>query len=201
MSEGDALLNKIWGEIEDFVRLASSRISHICLINNAAFQAAKYLTELDANDITSSLAVNLYAPLVLSNALATRSEAEQKSILNIGSVHAHVTKPKFGIYAASKAGIESLTRSLAIELGPLGVRVNCLNPAAVETPMLVEGLEQASSCLSELARLHPSGSIGNPNACADLVFYLSTSTDNFFTGSIINYSGAIDSVLLDIETR
>ena len=119
--------------------------------------------------------------------------ATKGKIIDISSIHASQTKKNFSIYAASKAALESITRSIAPEFAADGVITTCVAPAALETPMLIAGF----AGLGRLKAYHPSNSIGTPNSLADLVFQLTQFNDPFFNGVVIPFSGAIHNALHD----
>ena len=118
-------------------------------------------------------------------------------VINISSIHARLTKSDFSCYAASKAALESLTRSLAIELSGRGVSVNAISPAAISTEMLKEGFAKTPHKLEELESFHPSGSIGTPEQLATFVKSISEQRGGFLTGSVLEFNGAIGGKLHD----
>ena len=97
------------------------------LVNNAGITLKMPFLDATEDEWDSLMRTNLKGPFLCSQAAATRMAREGRgAILNISSVHAATTTFNFAAYAASKGGLESLTRAMAIELGPLGIRVNAL---------------------------------------------------------------------------
>ncbi len=168
------------------------------LVNNAAKQVLGGLDDVTHEDWGLTLATNLTAPLFLVQALAPDLERGGGSVINVGSVHARATKPGFVSYATSKAALIGLTQALAVDLGPR-IRVNAVNPAAIDTPMLRAGLQGGDSALAELARLHPVGRIARPEEIAKVVVFLASADASFITGATVDADGGILSRLHDPE--
>ena len=148
------------------------------LINNAAVQIVKPMEMLTTEDWISTLNVNLLAPFLLTQALLKELEAAAGAVINISSIHATQSKPEFAAYATSKAALNGLTRNLAVELGGR-VRINAICPAAVTTPMLLEGFAGREVALDRLAQMHPAGRIGEPREVAALAFFLVSDAAGF----------------------
>jgi NAD(P)-dependent dehydrogenase (short-subunit alcohol dehydrogenase family) len=106
------------------------------LVNNAAAAARLATVDMDCDLIDMIMAVNVRAPLLLVAALvAHMAERGSGSIVNVSSVSGLVGTPRRAAYAASKGAIDAATRSLAMELGPLGIRVNSVAPGVVDTAL------------------------------------------------------------------
>jgi meso-butanediol dehydrogenase / (S,S)-butanediol dehydrogenase / diacetyl reductase len=166
------------------------------LINNAALQILSPLSDLRIEDWQDTLAVNVTAPMLLSQALLPHLAAEGASIVNIGSVHAKATKPAFVGYATSKGALHALTRSMAVDLGTRA-RVMCVAPAAISTPMLLSGFIGNETALAGLAACHPAGQLGMPQDVADAVLFLINSKTAFLTGTTFYLDGGVLSRLHD----
>ncbi len=166
------------------------------LVNNAAQQVLGRLGDITHEDWRLTLATNLTAPLFLVQALAPELERGRGSVINVGSVHARATKPGFVSYATSKAALIGLTRAMAVDLAP-GIRVNAVNPAAIDTPMLRAGL--ADDSLDQLAELHPLGRIARPEEIAKVVVFLASADAGFMTGAAVDVDGGILSRIHDPE--
>ncbi|CAN5305098.1 SDR family oxidoreductase [soil metagenome] len=167
------------------------------LVNNAAHQVEKNLDDLTLDDWDQTIATNLTAPFLLTKAFLPMLEKAHGSIVNVASIHANLTKARFSAYAASKGGLVSLTRALAIELGPRGVRVNAVLPAAIETPMLKAGFAKNPTNYNKLGAFHPVGRIGRPEEIAELIAYLASPAAAFISGSAIEIDGGIGGRLHD----
>jgi len=165
------------------------------LLNNAATQILVEPNPHGADDFMTSQAINAGAPLVLYRGLFSRLKTDGGTVVNIGSIHSRLTKPGFAVYAASKAALRSLTESLAIE-NKGAVRIFSIEPAAVDTPMLREGLKDPAN-LKKLEEHHPAGIISSAKELADFVFLLFSSDTKFLHGSCVDFSGGISNRLHD----
>ena len=97
-------------------------------------------------------------------------------------------------YTASKGGIISMTRSLALDLAPYGIRVNCVCPGVVDTPLMQEYLEMQpdpEQRKREFAAMHPLNRIGKPTDIARAVLFLSSEAADFITGTILPVEGGV----------
>ena len=165
------------------------------LVNNAAIQMLDTGTHSDLDNFLIMQSVNALAPLALYMMFKNNLKSSKGSMINIGSIHSTLTKPGFSGYAASKASLRSITRSLAMEsMGD--IRIFSIEPAAIDTPMLRDGFQDASK-LEELKSFHPVGNIGTPQELAEFVSLLFSSKSKFLHGSCIDFSGGILSRLHD----
>ena len=166
------------------------------LVNNAAAQILGPTAAITGAAWDRTLAVNLTAPLRLAQTFLSALEAAKGTVLNIGSVHAQATKAGFVAYATSKAAIHGLTRALAVDLGAC-VRVICLAPAAVATPMLRAGFEGMPEAYAALAAAHPAGRIAEPGEVARAATSIVEDPFLFATGAVFYLDGGILSRLHD----
>ena len=160
------------------------------LVNNAAIQILGDIAHVELDEFRSTLDVNLTAPFFLSKLFYPRLKKSKGSILNIGSIHANLTKPKFISYATSKAALKGLTQAMAVDFGQY-VRVNIIQPAAVHTEMLASGFEGNPEGYKRLESYHPSNCIGTPEEIARIAVFLSDNKMEFVNGASINIDGAI----------
>ena len=165
------------------------------LVNNAATQIIKPLEKIVISDWDATLQTNLLAPFWLIQNFISDIRNNKGSIVNIASIHASLTKSMFSLYATSKSALVSLTRSLAIEIGP-EVRVNAVVPAATDTPMLREGFGNNED-FRELSSYHPLRRIASPEEIANVVLFLASPEASFITGAAINVDGGIGGCLND----
>jgi NAD(P)-dependent dehydrogenase (short-subunit alcohol dehydrogenase family) len=166
------------------------------LVNNAAHQVNKPVEALQIADWRETLAVNLLAPWQLIRGLLDLLELGGGSVINITSIHGKLTKPGFAAYATSKAALEGLTRSLAVELGGR-IRVNAIAPAAIDTPLLKSGFVSDPSALAALAAMHPAGRTGRPEEVAQAAAFLASGQAAFITGTVLGLDGGIAARLHD----
>ena len=167
------------------------------LINNAAVQILGSLHEIKLEDWQETLNVNLTGPLIMSKLFLHRLEKANGSIINIGSIHQQLTKPRFISYATSKGALVALTKAMAVDLEGK-VRVNAISPAAIETAMLRAGFDNDESAIDELRKLHPVQRIGYPADVAKLALFLASENTGFLHGANLSLDGGISSVLKDL---
>lgn len=156
------------------------------LVNNAAIALDKAATDISASDFDLLYQVNLRAPLLLAAALRSSLAEKRGFVVNVASIHAVATSHLVSAYAATKGGLVSLTRALAIEWGP-EVRVNAVLPGAIETDMLVSGLSRTRFSLEDQSSKHPLRRVGNPNEIAESIRFLGS--NRFITGATLCVDG------------
>ncbi|SMC72642.1 SDR family oxidoreductase [Rhizobium sp. RU36D] len=160
------------------------------LVNNAALgptMAATADTRLE--DFRAALSVNLVGPMVLAREVAQRMGPDGGAIVNIASLAGIVSNPKRNAYAASKAGVISLTRSLACEWASRKIRVCAVAPGYVRTPM-VAGLERDGK--ADLARVRqriPMGRMARPEEIASAAAFLASPAARYVTGTVLTVDG------------
>lgn len=166
------------------------------LINNAAIQILGGADSLTRQDWNTTLGVNLVAPFLLTQAFLPELETAKGSVVNIGSIHARLTKRNFVAYATSKAGLAGMTRALAVDLGPR-VRVNTIEPAAIRTEMLLAGFEDKPELYGKLESCHPQQRVGAPEEVARLALAVVEGGMAFLHGVCIGLDGGISGRLFD----
>ncbi|MEV6152391.1 SDR family oxidoreductase [Nonomuraea sp. NPDC052129] len=113
------------------------------------------------------------------------------SIINVTSSEAHQAAPGFAVYAAMKAGLESLTKSLALEFAPLGIRVNAIAPDGLPTEGETQVQERMADGPFEPVRLPPLGHLGEPADAAGAAVFLASELARFVTGTTLHVDGGI----------
>ena len=166
------------------------------LINNAAIQILGGLDTLTRSAWRSTLDTNLLAPFFLTQALTEELEAGQGNVINIGSIHARLTKSDFVAYSTSKAALAGMTRSLAIDIGNR-FRINAIEPGAIETKMLIEGFLEQPELSTKLMKYHPIQRIGKTTEIASAALWLASDKCSFIHGECIQIDGGISSRLHD----
>jgi len=165
------------------------------LVNNAAIQIEKGILETSLLNLNEIFSTNVFSIYSLTQLLAPHFD-QGASIVNISSVHAHATSKNLSSYVATKGAISALTRSMALELGEAGVRVNSICPGAIETEMLIQGLSRNSNpdqAMNNLKKSSPLNKIGSGTDVAKLVSFL---LDGELSGNITGQEFIIDSGVL-----
>lgn len=164
------------------------------LVNNAGIELDLPFEQVSTDLFDRVIAVNLRAPLLITQALSPIFPSSGGAIVNISSIHADHAFPNAIPYACSKAGLVALTRNLALELAPRQIRVNAVCPGYIDTPMWDEWL-RSSSDPDELARqttaLHPLGRRGKPQDVASAVAYLASPRSSWVTGTCMVVDGGL----------
>lgn len=167
------------------------------LINNAAVQILGGVKDIDREEWSKTLNINLIAPFLLTKEFYSKLAIRNGMVLNISSIHAQLTKKSFLAYSTSKAALSALTKAMAIDFGSK-VRVNAIEPAAIDTKMLSEGFNNDAVALVKLKDCHPVGNIGSAKSLAKLALSIASLDTEFMTGSVISFNGAIGGRLHDI---
>lgn len=178
------------------VRTALNGHSLDALVNNAAVQHLGGAKDLQRTQWQQTLDVNLLAPFLLIQLLLPELEAARGAVINIGSIHARLTKRDFVAYATSKAALAGLTRALAVDLGHC-VRINAIEPAAIETSMLKASFTNKPELYHQLAACHPQGRIGQAKEVAQLALAIAGPHMRFLNGATIGIDGGISARLFD----
>jgi NAD(P)-dependent dehydrogenase (short-subunit alcohol dehydrogenase family) len=152
------------------------------LINNAAIQIDKPVTELTLKEWNKVIGTNLTGAFLCSKHAALFLKNSKGSIINISSTRAFQSEPNTEAYSASKSGILALTHALAMSLEP-EIKVNCISPGWID----VSGIKKKSKAnqieLSEADHLqHPAGRVGKPEDIANMVLFLLNPENDFITG-------------------
>lgn len=161
------------------------------LVNNAATAVRLPVTETDAGVIDRMLAVNVRAPLLLVAALVPQMASRGGgAIVNLSSVSGLIGTPHRAAYAATKGAIDAATRSLAMELGPLGIRVNAVAPGVVDTAMWAAN-KKVPGVVASVEALTPLGRWATPEDVASVVVFLASDAARFVTGETVAADGGM----------
>lgn len=165
------------------------------LVNNAGAGAILPLAEATADRITHIFSVNVLGPSLLASAALPHLERTRGTIINVSSTFGHKPGAALSHYAASKAALEHLTRCWALELAPLGIRVNAVAAGPTESGALMGmmGLstEQAAALKEQERARIPLGRRGVPDDLANWIVRLADSEAAWMTGQIIAIDGGL----------
>ena len=158
------------------------------LVNNAGYEEHAAVAELDSDRFARMLEVDLIAPAaLLRELLPALRESRAPSVINVTSIHETVPVAGNGAYAAAKAALGSLSRTAAIELGPVGVRVNTIAPGAIATRMNHDLIEQIGA--DRFAEWIPLGRVGTVEEVADVAVFLASPAARYVTGTSVVVDG------------
>jgi NAD(P)-dependent dehydrogenase (short-subunit alcohol dehydrogenase family) len=183
---------EVFGQIRELVDDCGLK----ALINNAAVQILGGVRQLTREDWRQTLDVNLVAPFVWTQGLLNELQQARGSVVNVSSIHARLTKRNFVAYATSKAALSGMTRAMAVDLGGM-IRVNAIEPAAIETDMLKAGFAGKEAEYDRLQQFHPQGRIGRTGEVAACALAIVDGRVDFLHGACITLDGGIGGCLLD----
>jgi NAD(P)-dependent dehydrogenase (short-subunit alcohol dehydrogenase family) len=159
------------------------------LVNNAGGNRPEPFVDVSAENLDYLLDLNVRSAFFVAQAAArVMCKAGRGSIVNITSQMGHVGSPGRSVYCMTKHAIEGLTKAMALELAPKGIRVNAVAPTFVETPMTAPMLADAAFRQYVLDRI-PIGRIGQPDEIASAVLFLLSNNASLITGTSLLVDG------------
>lgn len=159
------------------------------LVNNAGISHIGLLQDMSDNEICSLTDIDFMGSIYCSReAIKAMLPRHYGCIINIASMWGEVGASCESVYSACKAGVIGLTKALAKEVGPCGIRVNCVSPGVIDTKMN-SSLE--SDVIKELCNETPLLRIGTPDDIANVITFLASDKSSFITGQIIPVNGGI----------
>jgi len=156
------------------------------LINNAGMMRLSPVTDATDADFDDHCAINLGGTFRGMREGARRLR-DGGRIISVSSSVVGLYQPGYGLYAATKAGIEALTHVLAKELGPRGITVNAIAPGPVETDFFMRG--KSEELVANITRMIPLGRLDRPDDIADAVAFLAGPESGWVNGQIIRANG------------
>ncbi|MGE5520017.1 MAG: SDR family NAD(P)-dependent oxidoreductase [Candidatus Dadabacteria bacterium] len=161
------------------------------LVNNAGINMKKEFTEVTDEDFQKILLTNVNAVFALSREVVKEwlHKGIKGSIVNISSMASQYGIPKVIAYTASKSAIEGMTRAMAVELSPKGIRINCIAPGFIATEMSAKALNNDPERKGKALGRTPMGELGQPADVADAVLFLSSDAAKYITGVVLPVDG------------
>jgi NAD(P)-dependent dehydrogenase (short-subunit alcohol dehydrogenase family) len=159
------------------------------LVNNAGFNRPQPFLEVDEDTLDGMLALNVRAAFrAAQSAARVMARAGSGAIVHMSSQMGHVGSPRRSVYCLTKHAIEGLTKAMAVELAPIGIRVNSVAPTFIETPMTGPMLANAEFRKFVFDRI-PMGRLGQPEEVAAAVIFLLSDRASLITGTSLLTDG------------
>ena len=159
------------------------------LVNNVGIEINGTVLEQSLEDWDKQISVNLSSVFLFSKYCIPGMRVQGGNIINISSAHAFASWPRCAAYDATKAGILGITRAMATDHGPDGIRVNAICPGYIRTPLLEQWFASIESGEKDAIRLHPLQRIGDPADIANAAFFLASEQASFITGTTLTVDG------------
>jgi NAD(P)-dependent dehydrogenase (short-subunit alcohol dehydrogenase family) len=179
-SDVEPMIDKVWRELGPID----------ILVNNAGIETIVPFLELTDEQWTRLVDVNLRGAWLCSQVFCRRALAEGRkgSIVNIGSIQAAKVLPGRTHYAPTKLGLEALTRNMSAEMTPQGIRVNCIHPGLIDTPM-TEWVMKSPDILPIVLAQISLGRAGQPHEIGNVAAFLASEEASYLTGQSIFVDG------------
>ncbi|MFR9805559.1 SDR family NAD(P)-dependent oxidoreductase [Pseudonocardia sp. RS010] len=174
------------------VRLARDRFGGLdVLVNNAGRTVNRPLVDTTLADWDDLVAVNARGTFLHAREAFRQMHAAGRggSIVNVGSYTCTVGLPEGSAYSASKGALAQLTKVIALEGGPHGIRANVVAPGVVETDLLNDVRPDGRAYLRSFGPLHPLGRIAQPEEIAEVIGFLASARSSFITGAVVAADG------------
>ncbi|MFT3750875.1 MAG: SDR family oxidoreductase [Agriterribacter sp.] len=177
--------------IPSFVEAVTDKHGHIdVLVNNAGINMKKDILEVTDEDFESVIKTNQSAVFSLSREFAKKMvQSKRGVILLISSMASQYGIPKVIAYTASKSAVEGMTRAMAVELSPLGIRVNCIAPGFIETDMSSKALNSDPERKQKVLSRTPMAKLGRPEDIGYAAAFLASDAAGYITGIVLPVDG------------
>jgi NAD(P)-dependent dehydrogenase (short-subunit alcohol dehydrogenase family) len=161
------------------------------LVNNAGINLKKEFTEVTDEEFQKILLTNVSSIFSLSREVVKTmlDGSVGGAIINISSMASQYGIPKVIAYSASKAAIEGMTRAMAVELSPKGIRVNCIAPGFIATDMSAKALNNDPERKQKVMSRTPMGHLGTPADVGEAALFLSSDAAKYITGVVLPVDG------------
>lgn len=162
------------------------------LVNNAGIMREGTVEETDLIDWQDQITVNLTIPYLMIKHALPMMRNKGGAIVNVGSIEGLGSNPRHSAYCASKGGLHALTRAVAVDYGPEGIRCNAVAPGWIDTPLnmdFINSQPEADQLKTKIDRIHPLRRTGTPEEVAELIVWLASDQASFMTGQILTLDG------------
>jgi NAD(P)-dependent dehydrogenase (short-subunit alcohol dehydrogenase family) len=181
----------------DVARLVEETVSRLgrldILVNNAGVDLVAATQDTGVDEWQRMLAVDLGGAFLCAKHSADHLARDRSGVIvNISSIHASTTLPGRAAYASAKAGLTGLTRALALDLGPRGIRVNAILPGYIRTDiwnLWLDSVPDREGLVKRIADQHPLRRIGTPGDIAGVVAFLASDDAAFISGAMVVVDG------------
>lgn len=170
------------------------------LVNNAGLLRPGALESVSLADWNGVLGVNLTGYLLRARAFKPQLERMRGALVHVASIAANFPQTASGAYSAGKAGVLQLSRQMAAELGPLGIRSNAICPGMIRTALTAAFYEEPGF-EEKRARVTASRRIGEPRDIADVALFLASPRSAYMNGAELAVDGGMSSMLMDMVPR
>lgn len=158
------------------------------VVNNAGINIIEAITVVRDESINETVQTNLLAPLrIIKKVAPIMMQRKYGRIVNISSIWGTITKPKRAVYSLTKSGLNGLTRTLAVELAPYNILVNCVAPGYVNTELTKKN--NTAEELEYIKKTIPLNRLAEPTEIAELVAFLSSEVNTYITGQVVVADG------------
>jgi len=160
------------------------------LVNNAGINMKKEFTEVTDEEFQQVITTNLCSVFAISREVVKQMMTKGSgSIINISSMAAQYGLPKVIAYSASKTAIDGMTRAMAVELSPKGIRVNAIAPGFIETDMTAKALNSDPERKQKVFGRTPMGYMGKPDDIGEAALFLASDAAKYITGVVLPVDG------------
>ncbi len=177
--------------IPAFVEKVMAKFGQIdILVNNAGINMKKDFTEVTNEDFQQVITTNLCSVFAMSREVVKEMlKNGSGSIINISSMAAQYGLPRVIAYSASKTAIDGMTRAMAVELSPKGIRINAIAPGFIETDMTAKALNSDPERKQKVFARTPMGYMGKPDDIGEAALFLASDAAKYITGVVLPVDG------------
>jgi len=179
-------------DVQEMVNFAVDTFGRLdVLFNNAGIEGEQSPTaDASIENFDRVIAINLRGVFLgMKYGIAAMAKSGGGCIVNNASVAGLVGFPGIPAYCAAKGGVTQLTRTAALEYASLGIRVNCLCPGVIDTPMVARFVGGDPAAQAQMTAMEPVGRLGSPREVAQLALFLASERSSFITGAVIPVDG------------